>query len=194
MMRLLLIVVEIRNIGAVSRSRLSQQQQQVLASSYSYCSYSTTATIDWDKKWSIRELAEQQHQHIVTKEQLEHLASLSMLKLKDSDIDSYCKQLGGVLHAMDTMQQVDTTGVQPMHSVLENDHIIMHDEDTSSKDSDNNDDDVYLKTKTILQHSTSTIANFYKVPKRVKTLDNNNSNSTNNNKTNNRDEDDDEEF
>ena len=47
-------------------------------------------------------------------ETVEKIANLARLKINDEDIDSYAKQLSGILNLVEQMNAVDTNNIQPM--------------------------------------------------------------------------------
>jgi len=48
---------------------------------------------------------------------IKHLAKISDLKLTDSEVDMYCKQLGEVLDYIKILDSIDTKNVQPTFHV-----------------------------------------------------------------------------
>ncbi len=56
--------------------------------------------------------------YMITKEDVKHVAKLARLELKDSEIEKYSKQLGDIIKYVEQMNEVDTTGIEPMpHAV-----------------------------------------------------------------------------
>ena len=47
----------------------------------------------------------------ITKEEVLHVANLARLELDDEEIERFAVQIGSVLEYVDTLNQVDTTGV-----------------------------------------------------------------------------------
>lgn len=47
-------------------------------------------------------------------EEVKHVAKLARLELTDSEVEKYSKQLGDILKYVEQMNEVDTTGVEPM--------------------------------------------------------------------------------
>ncbi|EFA78938.1 glutamyl-tRNA amidotransferase C subunit [Heterostelium album PN500] len=143
-----------------------------------YKRYSTNNvnSIDWNKRWSVVELLEsKQKSHSIPVEKLRHLASLSMLEIKEEDVDRYCQQLGGVLQAVDAMQQVDTNNVLPLRTLLEDQSLLLRKETTvtpaeqQSTTTTISSQNQKQQINNILQHSSHTLSNFYKVPHRGQT-------------------------
>lgn len=55
---------------------------------------------------------------MITKEQVEHIATLARLALTKEEIEKFQKDLGAILDYFDTLKSVDTSKVNPMtHSV-----------------------------------------------------------------------------
>jgi aspartyl-tRNA(Asn)/glutamyl-tRNA(Gln) amidotransferase subunit C len=55
----------------------------------------------------------------INRKDVEHVALLSRLELSETELDKYTGQLDAILEYIDVLNQVDTTGVQPMAHVLE---------------------------------------------------------------------------
>jgi aspartyl-tRNA(Asn)/glutamyl-tRNA(Gln) amidotransferase subunit C len=55
----------------------------------------------------------------ITREQVEHVAHLSRLALTDEELDTFAGQLGGILEYMEKLNELDTTGVEPMVHAIE---------------------------------------------------------------------------
>ena len=51
---------------------------------------------------------------MITKDDVKHVAKLARLKLTEEEIETYSKQLGDILKYVDQMNEIDTTGVEPM--------------------------------------------------------------------------------
>lgn len=51
---------------------------------------------------------------MITKEQVEHVAKLARLNLTEEETELYTKQLSKILDYIDQLNQVDTSGVEPM--------------------------------------------------------------------------------
>lgn len=51
---------------------------------------------------------------MITKEDVKHVAKLARLELTEEEIEKYSKQLGDILKYVDQMNEIDTTGVEPM--------------------------------------------------------------------------------
>ena len=55
----------------------------------------------------------------LNRQDIEHVALLSRLELSENDLDKYTEQLDAILEYIDVLNQVDTSGVEPMAHVLE---------------------------------------------------------------------------
>ncbi|MGE3958789.1 MAG: Asp-tRNA(Asn)/Glu-tRNA(Gln) amidotransferase subunit GatC [Vicinamibacterales bacterium] len=53
-----------------------------------------------------------------SKAQIEAIAALAHLRLDDSEIELYARQLGDILEYANQVQSIDTTGVPPTASVV----------------------------------------------------------------------------
>ena len=53
----------------------------------------------------------------LTKEQVEHIASLARLRLTDEEKEKYSGQLSGILDYFEKLSAVDTSGVEPTSQV-----------------------------------------------------------------------------
>ena len=51
---------------------------------------------------------------MISKEDVKHVAKLARLELTTSEIDQMSKQLGDIIEYVTQMNEVDTTGVEPM--------------------------------------------------------------------------------
>lgn len=51
------------------------------------------------------------------KEEIEHIAKLSRLKLSNEEINKYRQELSGILNYVNTLSEVDTNGVEPTAQV-----------------------------------------------------------------------------
>lgn len=55
---------------------------------------------------------------MISKEQIEHIAKLARIKLKEGEIEKYQKDLSEILEYFGVLQGVDTSAVEPMtHSI-----------------------------------------------------------------------------
>lgn len=55
----------------------------------------------------------------ISKAEIEKIATLSRLKVSDDEATELSNRLGDILAMVDTMQAVDTTGIEPMANPLD---------------------------------------------------------------------------
>ena len=55
----------------------------------------------------------------ISKTEIEKIATLSRLKVSDDEADELSGRLGDILAMVDTMQAVDTSGIEPMANPLD---------------------------------------------------------------------------
>ena len=51
---------------------------------------------------------------MISTDDVKHVAKLARLELSETEIDQFSKQLGDILKYVEQMNEVDTTGVEPM--------------------------------------------------------------------------------
>jgi len=54
----------------------------------------------------------------ITEKEVRYVAELANLKLTDDEIARFEKELSGILEHFDTLNEIDTAGVEPMAQVL----------------------------------------------------------------------------
>lgn len=54
----------------------------------------------------------------LTRGEIERVAALAHLELRDEEIELFARQLGEILEYAQQLQQIDTTGIPPTSSVL----------------------------------------------------------------------------
>ena len=91
---------------------------------------------------------------MITIKDVEHVAKLARLELTEEEKEKFTTQLGDVLKYVDQMNEVDTTGVEPMSHAI--DFVNVMREDTVN----------YEQTKEELMKNAPDEENgFFKVPK-----------------------------
>jgi aspartyl-tRNA(Asn)/glutamyl-tRNA(Gln) amidotransferase subunit C len=60
----------------------------------------------------------------VTKEDIQRTADLARLHLSPSELDAMTSTLGKVFQYIDQLHEVDTTGVEPLHHVLDMSNVM----------------------------------------------------------------------
>lgn len=63
----------------------------------------------------------------VTKEIIERTASLARLRLSPAEVDAMAGTLSKVFQYIDQLHEVDTTGVEPLHHVLDMTNVMSRD-------------------------------------------------------------------
>lgn len=51
---------------------------------------------------------------MISTDDVKHVAKLARLELTEEEINKYSKQLGSILQYVEQMNEVDTTGIEPM--------------------------------------------------------------------------------
>ena len=92
----------------------------------------------------------------LNRKDVEHVALLSRLELSEKDLDKYTEQLDAILEHIDVLNQVDTSGVEPMAHVLDICNVMRPDVVQPS-----------LTREAALQNAPETENGFFKVPKIV---------------------------
>ena len=92
----------------------------------------------------------------VTREDVENVALLSRLSIKDEDMDKNISELNDFLEYVDRLQQVDTENVAPTAHVLPVQNVFREDVVTNGDDRDN-----------MLKNAPECKDGSYKVPKTV---------------------------
>ena len=86
-------------------------------------------------------------------EKVRKVAVLARLKLSDAEIGDYATKLGNVLKYVDTLNEVDTAGVEPMVHAVELSNVFRADEVQPS-----------LQREAALQNAPKTDGTFFLVP------------------------------
>ena len=90
----------------------------------------------------------------VTEAEVKHVAKLARLKLIDSEVNSYKKDLNSILEYVEMLDEIGTRNVQPMHHILYSKNVWREDEPDESKVS-----------KVILSNAPMKHKEYFKVPK-----------------------------
>ena len=90
----------------------------------------------------------------ISEKEIRHVAKLARLKLAETEIASYQKNLNVVLGHFDTLQELDTEEVHPMSHVLDIKNVWREDIEGKTKD-----------TKPLLSNAPETETGCFKVPK-----------------------------
>lgn len=91
---------------------------------------------------------------MITIDDVKHVAKLARLELSEDEMVQFSKQLGGILEHVAQMNEVDTTGVEPMSSAIPTVNVMREDEVK------------YEQTKEeLMKNAPEEEAGFFKVPK-----------------------------
>ncbi|NJD56572.1 MAG: Asp-tRNA(Asn)/Glu-tRNA(Gln) amidotransferase subunit GatC [Nitrospirae bacterium] len=85
---------------------------------------------------------------------IDHLARLARLKLTEDEKPLYGEQLEGILHYMETLNGLDTTGIEPTSHVISLSNVMR--DDTASPS---------LSREEALRNAPDRTDAFYRVPK-----------------------------
>ena len=91
---------------------------------------------------------------MISIDDVKHVAKLARLELSEDEITQFSKQLGGILEHVAQMNEIDTTGVEPMSSAIPIINVMREDEVK------------YEQTKEeLMKNAPEEEAGFFKVPK-----------------------------
>lgn len=65
---------------------------------------------------------------MISTDDVKHVAKLARLELTDEEINKYSKQLGDILKYVEQMNEVDTTGIEPMPHAIPVYNVMREDE------------------------------------------------------------------
>lgn len=65
--------------------------------------------------------------HPISPAQLQHIAKLARLRLKEGEAEKYAKDLGSILAYIDILKNIDTAGVEPTAQVTDRTNILRED-------------------------------------------------------------------
>lgn len=68
----------------------------------------------------------------ITRQNVEHVANLAKLRLTDTEIDNYTKQLGDILTYMEKLDELDTSDIEPLSHVMDVTNAFRDDEPQKS--------------------------------------------------------------
>jgi len=83
-----------------------------------------------------------------------HIGKLSRIELTDEQVETFAVQLGGILEYFDKLQELDTTGVEPMAHAVELHNVLADDVPGKS-----------LTPDEALANAPQRDGDFFKVPK-----------------------------
>lgn len=92
----------------------------------------------------------------ISKDEVLHVARLARLEIRDADIDRFAGQIGTILDYVDTLKQVDTTGVvATSHAITltnafrEDEETVHLSQDTSLANAPEKDDGAFVVPKVL---------------------------------------------
>jgi len=91
---------------------------------------------------------------MITIKDVEHVAKLARLELTEEEKEKFTHQLGDVLAHVEKMNEVDTTGVEPMNHPIDFSNVMREDKK------------IYENTRDeLMQNAPDIEGEFFKVPK-----------------------------
>jgi len=85
---------------------------------------------------------------------VKHVAKLARLSLIEEEEIKFSKQMGDILRYVELMNEVDTTGVEPMYHAIDFSNVMREDVE------------IYEQTREeLMQNATDREGDFFKVPK-----------------------------
>jgi len=93
-------------------------------------------------------------QHILTPEQVQHVAKLARLAIPQDRLGKVAEQLGSILEYVEQIKQADVEGVEPMAHAMRLTNVLREDVVQPA-----------LSTQAVLQNAPDTDGPFFKVPK-----------------------------
>ncbi|MGE5613509.1 MAG: Asp-tRNA(Asn)/Glu-tRNA(Gln) amidotransferase subunit GatC [Bacillota bacterium] len=92
----------------------------------------------------------------ITGEIIEHIAELARLRFDDAEKEKLASELGKILAYADKLNELDTTGVEPMKHVVSLCNVFREDEVKESMD-----------RSMLLENASSQEDGYFKVPKAI---------------------------
>lgn len=90
----------------------------------------------------------------VTRKEIEHIAELARLQLKENELEEYTLQLNKILDYVEKLNELDTENVKPLSHPVEGENVFREDELNPSVDREE-----------ALKNAPSKNDEFFKVPK-----------------------------
>jgi len=94
------------------------------------------------------------HSEKISKDEVNHVAKLARLRLSDSEVDLFRKELNSILSYVEALGELDTDNVTPMSHVLKMKNVWREDSPVKSKETD-----------PLLKNAPMREKDYYKVPK-----------------------------
>ncbi len=89
----------------------------------------------------------------LTREQVAKVATLSRLKLTDTELDTFTHQMHDILKYVEMLEEVDTENIEPMAHAVEQQNVFRDDEPHDS-----------LPRENALQNAPNTDGSYFLVP------------------------------
>lgn len=90
----------------------------------------------------------------ISKEDVQHIASLARLRFSDDEEEQLAEEMSRILDYVDTLNELDTTGVPPMSHVLDL-HNVFRDDDIEER----------IDRDQALQNAPDADGEYFRVPK-----------------------------
>lgn len=90
----------------------------------------------------------------INSETVKRIADLSRLSFTDSEIEAFAEEFSGIVRAIDEINSMDLTGMEPMSHVLDLPNVFREDVPSES-----------LSVNQALENAPSNNETFFKVPK-----------------------------
>jgi len=90
----------------------------------------------------------------INSETVKRIADLSRLSFTDSEIEAFAEEFSGIVRAIDEINSIDLTGMEPISHVLDLPNVFREDVPSES-----------LSVKQALENAPSNNETFFKVPK-----------------------------
>ena len=90
----------------------------------------------------------------INSETVKRIADLSRLRFTESEIEAFAEEFSGIVRAIDEINSMDLTGMEPMSHVLDLPNVFREDVPSES-----------LSVKQALENAPSNNETFFKVPK-----------------------------
>ena len=90
----------------------------------------------------------------ITRKEVEHVAKLARLALRDEEIETLTNQLGNILTYVEKLNELDTTNIEPTSHVLPIKNVLREDEEGKS-----------IEREKALGNAPDRTEEFFRVPK-----------------------------
>ena len=92
----------------------------------------------------------------VTKEQVKYIASLAKLKIDETDLDAFTKEMEQIIEFADLLNKIDTEGIKPTAHIQEIENVLRQDAKP-----------VQFDTDKLLSSAPDKVETYFSVPKVV---------------------------